>query len=163
MQAKFLLLVLALGACATTPNYSSQTPTDRNAYGVVAANLSARIPGQNVQPYASCIMQNSTPAEILNISNAGVGVGSSNIISTIVARPQTSQCIARAARATPTRSATAPSSAAPVQQASSQPVYFPPIIQAPIVTFPTPQVTPLSLPGSNRVQCTNVGINTFCR
>lgn len=49
------------------------------------------------------------------------------------------------------------------QQQSYQPVYSPPVMQQPTINIPAPQVAPLTLPGSNTVRCTSVGINTICR
>lgn len=162
MLKKFTLVILTLGACATTPAYHPQTAVDRNAYGVVSAAFSARLPGQPVQSYSNCVMQNASSAEVSRISGLGVGPDSSNLIASIISRPQTTQCIARIARAAPSQSARPTPPQPTYQVVVQQPTYQPPVMPAPIF-FPAPQVAPITLPGSNTIRCTTVGINTICR
>lgn len=98
MFNKFIPIFFALGACASTPTYQARTPTDRYASAIVTGALYERLPGQQVQPYTNCVMQNATSGEISIISSLGVGPASSDLIATIINRPQTTECIARIAR-----------------------------------------------------------------
>lgn len=160
MLKKSLVAVLALGACATTPPsqpaYQSASGEAATAYRVVSEQLSRRMPGADVRPYANCIMSNATAQDLSNIAAAGARAGEA--ISQVVARPKASQCISAAARlAAPTRAQS--TSPQPVYQAAqAQPVF--PQVQMPVMNLPSPQI---SMPGSNRVTCTHVGIQSICR
>ncbi|MDO5646731.1 hypothetical protein [Paracoccus sp. (in: a-proteobacteria)] len=67
---------------------------------VINREMQSRMPGANTQPWADCVINNATTAELIDIaqmSRAGAsGVGAS--VATIVSRPATAQCIAAAAR-----------------------------------------------------------------
>lgn len=98
MFNKSIPVIFLLGACSSTPAYQAKTPTDRYVLAIVTASLYERLPGQQAKPYANCIMQNATSSEISKISELGIGPASSDLMASIVRRPQTTQCIARIAR-----------------------------------------------------------------
>lgn len=166
MSKKYLLIIMALGACAatpTTPTYQAGSSVEANAYNVVSAELSARLPGQDVRPYANCIMQNASAEEISKIAALGPGTAP-DVIASVISRRQVSQCISRLASAGASGSASYAN-----QQPSYQPVYTPqpryspPPMPVPVISIPAPQVAPITLPGSNTVRCISTGISTVCR
>lgn len=90
----------------TTTTMIPTTPTTLDAasrqlaQGVINAEMQKRLPGTNVTPYTSCIMQNATTAELIDIaqmSRAGAS-GAADSVAVIVKRPATTQCITAAAR-----------------------------------------------------------------
>lgn len=98
------------GPVVTPPSTTTTVPTTPTtldaasrqlAQSVINTEMQKRLPGVNVTPYTSCIMQNATTAELIDIaqmSRAGAS-GAADSVAVIVKRPATTQCIAAASRA----------------------------------------------------------------
>lgn len=72
------------------------------ARSAIVINLQNSLQGVNVQPYADCVMTHATPAELIAIADAtrsGQGDAAA-IITPIVRRDATANCIAAVPRAT---------------------------------------------------------------
>ena len=67
---------------------------------VVNREMAKRLPGVNVAPYTSCVIQNANMAEIADLASmaAGEDARAAGAVASIVQRPATTQCIASAAR-----------------------------------------------------------------
>lgn len=67
---------------------------------VVNREMAKRLPGVNVAPYTTCVIQNANMAEIADLASmaAGEDARAAGAVASIVQRPATTQCIAAAAR-----------------------------------------------------------------
>ena len=67
---------------------------------VVNREMAKRLPGVNVAPYTSCVIQNANMAEIVDLASMSAGDDSraAGAVASIVQRPATTQCISAAAR-----------------------------------------------------------------
>ena len=75
------------------PNNVPDTITART---VVSAEMAKRLPGRNVAPLTDCVVQNASMAELADLAAMQGKPGAANAVASIVSRPATSQCIARA-------------------------------------------------------------------
>lgn len=83
------------------PPTEQVTPAMRlAAQQVVNREMAKRLPGVNVAPYTSCVMQNANMAEITDLAamSAGDNAAAAGAVANIVRRPGTTQCIAAVAR-----------------------------------------------------------------
>lgn len=85
------------GAVVVTPPVS--TPDTAGARQVVNAEMARRLPGRNVGPLTDCVLSNATMAELADIAAQRGQPGAAGAVASVVSRPATSQCIARAAAA----------------------------------------------------------------
>jgi len=97
MRAAFIgLAFLAFAACDDAVGQGDVLAREA-AKGVVTNVLAARYPGVDVAPVTDCVIDNATPAEVLQIAQAAV-VGSSaqttQLVLGIAQRPETVSCIA---------------------------------------------------------------------
>lgn len=113
MRLPFILTAAALalsGCVVQNPNGHLQAPGPivtapgpdvlaRNAArGAINQEMARRLPGANVAPYTECVISHATTAELTDIGRLVSGNGNpANAVAAIVARPATSECIARAA------------------------------------------------------------------
>ena len=66
---------------------------------VVNREMAQRLPGRNIVPYTSCVVNNATQAEIADLASmAGNSTAAAGAVAAIVKRPTTTQCIANIAR-----------------------------------------------------------------
>ena len=68
------------------------------ATSVVNREMATRLPGVNVAPYTSCVINNATMAEIADLASMGSSGGAASAVAAIVKRPAATQCIAGVAR-----------------------------------------------------------------
>ena len=68
------------------------------ATAIVNREMATRLPGVNVAPYTSCVINNATMAEIADLAAMGNSGGAASAVASIVTRPAATQCIAGIAR-----------------------------------------------------------------
>ena len=92
---------------ATVPPAPLPQPADQvtatmklAATQVVNREMAKRLPGVNVAPYTTCVIQNANMAEVADLASmaAGEDARAAGAVASIVQRPATTQCIAAAAR-----------------------------------------------------------------
>lgn len=65
------------------------------AVSIVNREMAQRLPGTNVTPYTTCVVNNATQAELADIASLGAGSPAvASAVAAIVQRPATSRCIA---------------------------------------------------------------------
>lgn len=82
-----------------TPPVAPVTPaTDVSraaAVSIVNREMAQRLPGTNVTPYTTCVVNNATQAELADIASLGAGSPAvASAVASIVQRSSTSSCIA---------------------------------------------------------------------
>lgn len=70
------------------------------AVSVVNREMAARLPGVNVMPYTSCVVNNATQAELADLAGSAANGGAAGAVASIVKRPAASSCIAGLSRTT---------------------------------------------------------------
>lgn len=97
MRAALIGIALFAFAACDDPTGQGDAFAREAAKGVVTNVLSARYPGVDVAPVTDCVIDNATPAEVLQIAQAAV-VGSTaqttQLVIGIAQRPATVSCIA---------------------------------------------------------------------
>ncbi len=85
----------------TIPTLPSPDQAARGAARTaVNQEMARRLPGANVAPYTDCVINNATAAELAEIGRLATSGGNAgNAVASVVGRPATSECIARAAAA----------------------------------------------------------------
>ncbi|AXC49877.1 hypothetical protein DRW48_09405 [Paracoccus suum] len=85
---------------APTPTAPSTvgSATRAAAVSVVNREMAARLPGVNVMPYTSCVVNNATQAELADLASSGASGGAAGAVASIVKRPAASSCIAALSR-----------------------------------------------------------------
>ena len=78
------------------PVVVTPAPSSNIARQVVSAEMAKRLPGRNVAPLTDCVVQNASMAELADLAAMQGKPGAANAVASIVSRPATSQCIARA-------------------------------------------------------------------
>lgn len=82
-----------------TPPTTVGSATRAAAVAVVNREMAQRLPGRNIVPYTSCVVNNATQAEIADLASmAGNSTAAAGAVAAIVKRPTTTQCIANIAR-----------------------------------------------------------------
>lgn len=79
-----------------TPVVVTPAPSSNIARQVVSAEMAKRLPGRNVAPLTDCVVQNASMAELADLAAMQGKPGAAGAVASIVSRPATSQCIARA-------------------------------------------------------------------
>ena len=90
-----LVLVLALAAC--TPQMQDELTRDA-ARTAVRPVLESRFPGVPLEPATDCVIDNATSRELLALAAdavTGPTANTAEIVSDIVSRPATIECLAR--------------------------------------------------------------------
>ena len=97
-----LLLVLSLSACVAGEAVMQET-SRAVARTAVNAAVERYFPGVNAAPFTDCVINNATTGEILQLASTasqvagGVAADTASqaipVVRTIVARPQTQQCL----------------------------------------------------------------------
>ncbi|GLS80098.1 hypothetical protein [Paracoccus marinus] len=64
---------------------------------VVNIEMAKRLPGRNVAPYTSCVLDNATDAEIADLSTLSGQASAADAVANIVRRSGTTACIGRVA------------------------------------------------------------------
>ena len=64
---------------------------------VVNVEMAKRLPGRNVAPYTSCVLDNATDAEIADLSTLSDQASAADAVANIVRRSGTTACIGRVA------------------------------------------------------------------
>ncbi len=83
----------------TPPPTTVGSATRAAAVAVVNREMAQRLPGRNIVPYTSCVVNNATQAEIADLASmAGNSTAAAGAVAAIVKRPTTTQCIANIAR-----------------------------------------------------------------
>ena len=91
---KRLALILALAAC--TPAAQEQLTRDA-AKSAIRPVIAERFPGVPLEPATDCIIDNATQNELLALASdavTGATASTAEIVSDIVSRPPTIQCLA---------------------------------------------------------------------
>lgn len=81
----------------TTPALGVGTAQRTAAAQVVNIEMARRLPGRNVAPYTTCVMNNATMAEIADLATLSGTPAAADAVAAIVQRPGASQCIAQVA------------------------------------------------------------------
>lgn len=98
--------VAAIPPIVSTPGPVIVTPPPAPGVGVatrtaatqvVNMEMARRLPGRNVSPYTSCVLENATMAEVADLATLSGQAGAADAVASIVKRPATTQCIARVA------------------------------------------------------------------
>lgn len=79
-----------------SPVVVTPAPSSNIARQVVSAEMAKRLPGRNVAPLTDCVVQNASMAELADLATLQGKPGAAGAVASIVSRPATSQCIARA-------------------------------------------------------------------
>lgn len=77
----------------------AESSTRTAATDVINREMAKRLPGRNVGPYSDCVLNNASTAELADIARLGANNSSaaSASVASVVARPATTQCIAKLA------------------------------------------------------------------
>lgn len=170
MDKKFLMFALVVGACSTTP---PPPPSQDAIKGAAAITYVAGVCAQrgwltNQQAAASYVnFQRSIAAQAPNqvavlqaeLARSGpVQLHHCRQLEFMAAQYSQQETSAAQQRAEEAQrdAIAALSRAATNQQTQQMGTNF----QYPVMNLPAPQIT---MPGSNRVTCTHIGINTICR
>lgn len=92
---KRLILILALAAC--TPLQQDNLTRDA-ARRVIKPVLAERFPGVPLEPATDCVIDNATRDELLALAAdavTGPTASTAEIVSDVVSRPATIECLAR--------------------------------------------------------------------
>ncbi|MRX50719.1 hypothetical protein GI374_09730 [Paracoccus sp. S-4012] len=82
-----------------TPPSTVSTATRSAAITVINREMAARLPGTNVAPYTTCVVNNANQAELADLASmSGNSAAASSAVAAIVQRPAATQCIASIAR-----------------------------------------------------------------
>lgn len=81
----------------TQPVVVTPAPSSNIARQVVSAEMAKRLPGRNVAPLTDCVVSNASMAELADLASMQGKAGAADAVASIVKRPATTQCIARAA------------------------------------------------------------------
>lgn len=87
-------------APAPTAPSTAGSATRAAAVAVVNREMAARLPGVNVMPYTSCVVNNATQAELADLAGSAANGGAAGAVASIVKRPAASSCIAGLSRTT---------------------------------------------------------------
>lgn len=92
---KRMALVLVLAACS--PQMQDELTRDA-ARTAIRPVLEQRFPGIPLEPASDCVIENATSGELLSLASdavTGPTANTSEIVSDIVSRPATIECLAR--------------------------------------------------------------------
>ena len=154
MFKKCLILVFSLGACAVTPLTPQETQIG------VAHRIGAQAcyqKGWVSNPPVMAAYLSAVQGRLASRGNPSQIAQAERTVGPYISRLTIQDCRDLELQALQYASTQAS------QQQTYTPAYSPPAIQPPVINIPAPQVTPLTLPGSNTVRCTTIGINTICR
>lgn len=88
-------VVVAPAPAPTAPVTTPSSATRAAAVSIVNREMAKRLPGRNVMPYTSCVVNNATMAEMTDLASMGANsAGAAGAVASIVKRPATTSCIA---------------------------------------------------------------------
>lgn len=91
-------VVVTPAPTAPTPAPTTgRVPDSATARTVVNAEMAKRLPGRNIGPVTDCVVANASQAELADLAAMQGKPAAADAVASIVKRPATSQCIAKAA------------------------------------------------------------------